>query len=174
MNVLLLGVILVSIPIVVTACSETIPKAYRRKQIRRYIRLYTIVLGETLKGKKEEEEYRDASLFFLYWSTWIVYAADAWINEKVNIKRSPQVIAWSCLDYALDGDLKKTLQIHSSYLNDMQQYDNSPKRIKTIMKCIEDLRYQTERGDAGLNSFKGAMQKYHIEQYRIDAIKRNL
>lgn len=168
---LLIIVFCVVVPISLNYFSNVLPRAKRRKQIQRFISLYRIILSKALAEKKDEE-YIEASKFYSCWNNWIGAAANSWIEEKMDAKQPPQIIAWRCLDHAIDGDLKNTLQTHGSILNHMPQDDNSSYRIYTIMKCLEDLQYRTVRGDVGLNSFEGAKEEYHIEQYIIDSIKR--
>ena len=137
---------------------------FKIETVRKYITLYCWVINHTLSEQKQDKE--ETHKFFIYWNKWIAYAAFFDAAKESKNKGNCQDIAWRCILYAVE-DLKDTLSINSTYLNHMQQYDQSPWRIQELKEWIESLINCPEYGVTINYSYKSVIDKYHIPQYEI-------
>ena len=156
MNELLILLIALAFPVSVLLYSWC-SKGIKIKNVKKYIALYRLVIGRTLSEQNE-----NASKFYTYWAYWITCSAFAEAEKKINGSNGTlQSIAWQCIFDATDA-LGRTLLTHSTYLNHMHEYDQSPWRITEIKDCINFLKCS-----GNLNSFKDVANKYQFPEYEI-------
>ena len=163
MNELVLFAIVLAFPVLLISYN-VISKEVKRSHIEKYIVLYCHVILRSLAEDKVKNE--EARKFFTYWGNWIGYAAIAESKKESKSAGKPQFLAWKCLYNATD-DLGRTLQVHSTYLNNMHEYDKSPWRVREIADHIEYLQNMTYAGKCDLNSYKATLKRYKIPEYEL-------